>query len=146
MSENLEGKIENTKTIKQILVDNAIYGSTAINKKINVLKDYLEKEQKEYDITTTNIVEIIEMLNIVLATAKGKPKEKLLILLSEYGYEVDPATIETKPNKIQEIIPADTHKRLSMIDSQPLTTVYDITELLKEIDAHAKEKIDKRKK
>lgn len=146
MSENLEGKIENTKTIKQILVDNAIYGSTAINKKINVLKDYLEKEQKEYDITTTNIVEIIEMLNIVLATAKGKPKEKLLILLSEYGYEVDPATIETKPNKIQEIIPADTHKRLSMIDSQPLTTVYDITELLKEIDSHAKEKIDKRKK
>ena len=146
MSENLEIKIENTKTIKQILVDNAIYGSTAINKKINVLKDYLEKEQKEYDITTTNIVEIIEMLNIVLATAKGKPKEKLLILLSEYGYEVDPATIETKPNKIQEIIPADTHKRLSMIDSQPLTTVYDITELLKEIDAHAKEKIDKRKK
>lgn len=146
MSENLEVKIENTKTIKQILVDNAIYGSTAINKKINVLKDYLEKEQKEYDITTTNIVEIIEMLNIVLATAKGKPKEKLLILLSEYGYEVDPATIETKPNKIQEIIPADTHKRLSMIDSQPLTTVYDITELLKEIDAHAKEKIDKRKK
>lgn len=137
---------ENTKTIKQILIDNAIYGSTAINKKINVLKDYLDKEQKTYDITTTVIPEIIEMLNIILSTAKGKPKEKLLILLSEYGYEVDPATIETKPNKIQEIIPADTHKRLSMIDSQPLTTVYDITELLKEIDAHAKEKIDKRKK
>ena len=97
-------------------------------------------------ITTTVIPEIIEMLNIILSTAKGKPKGKLLILLSEYGYEVDPATIETKPNKIQEIIPADTHKRLSMIDSQPLTTVYDITELLKEIDAHAKEKIDKRKK
>ena len=137
---------ENTKTIKQILIDNAIYGSTAINKKINVLKDYLDKEQKTYDITTTVIPEIIEMLNIILSTAKGKPKEKLLILLSEYGYEVDPATIETKPNKIQEIIPADTHKRLSMIDSQPLTTVYDITELLKEIDSHAKEKIDKRKK
>ena len=137
---------ENTKTIKQILIDNAIYGSTAINKKINVLKDYLDKEQKTYDITTTVIPEIIEMLNIILSTAKGKPKEKLLILLSEYGYEVDPATIETKPNKIQEIIPADTHKRLSMIDSQPLTTVYDITELLKEIDVNAKEKIDKRKK
>ena len=59
---------ENTKTIKQILIDNAIYGSTAINKKINVLKDYLDKEQKTYDITTTVIPEIIEMLNIILST------------------------------------------------------------------------------
>lgn len=136
----------NNKTVKQILIENEVYGTTAISKKMNVLNEYLIKEKKKYAIDTRDSSNVIEMLNIVLSTAKGKPKEKLLIILSEFGYEINPKDIEVKTNLVKTMIPESTSKKLATIDSRRNVSSYDVYELIKEIDSFAKSKIDKKKK
>ena len=129
--------------IRELFKENGVYSSTALAKKMKMLADYTVSNNKTYDLTSEEPADIIDMLNIVLATSKGDSKRKILLLLSEYGYEINTASISPITNKTTLLVDdPKIQTRITNIDSDR-NSEYDVVELLKEIDELAQAKLNK---
>ena len=130
--------------IRELFKENGVYSSTALAKKMKMLADYTVSNNKTYDLTSEEPADIIDMLNIVLATSKGDSKRKILLLLSEYGYEINTASISPITNKTTLLVDdPKIQTRITNIDSDR-NSEYDVVELLKEIDELAQAKLNKK--
>lgn len=141
-------QVENSKTVKEILVENEVYQSTALSKKMVALKRFIEDEKKTYSIDSKNVEHVIEMLKLIIESAKGQPKTKLLVILSEYGIELNEKEIVPRKNSNNPLLTTPKIlNKITAIDNPNISVgAYDVNELLKEIDAIASEKINKAKK
>lgn len=130
--------------IRGLFKENGVYSSTALAKKMKMLADYTISNNKTYDLTSEEPADIIDMLNIILATSKGDSKRKILLLLSEYGYEINTASISPITNKTTLLVDdPKIQTRITNIDSDR-NSEYDVVELLKEIDELAQAKLNKK--
>jgi hypothetical protein len=130
--------------IRELFKENGVYSSTALAKKMKMLADYTISNNKTYDLTSEEPADIIDMLNIILATSKGDSKRKILLLLSEYGYEINTASISPITNKTTLLVDdPKIQTRITNIDSDR-NSEYDVVELLKEIDELAQAKLNKK--
>ena len=130
--------------IRELFKENGVYSSTALAKKMKMLADYTISNNKTYDLTSEEPADIIDMLNIILATSKGDSKRKILLLLSEYGYEINTASISPITNKTTLLVDdPKIQARITNIDSDR-NSEYDVVELLKEIDELAQAKLNKK--
>ena len=130
--------------IRELFKENGVYSSTALAKKMKMLADYTVSNNKTYDLTSEEPADIIDMLNIILATSKGDSKRKILLLLSEYGYEINTASISPITNKTTLLVDdPKIQTRITNIDSDR-NSEYDVVELLKEIDELAQAKLNKK--
>ena len=130
--------------IRELFKENGVYSSTALAKKMKMLADYTISNNKTYDLTSEEPADIIDMLNIILATSKGDSKRNILLLLSEYGYEINTASISPITNKTTLLVDdPKIQTRITNIDSDR-NSEYDVVELLKEIDELAQAKLNKK--
>lgn len=139
------------KTIRQLLTEEAIYSSTSLIKKINMLKDYIADNKKSYSIDTTDVANVLEMLKIVIDSSKGAPKSKMLVILSQYGYEFsEESLIETCSEHVSDgvkegLVTQAIDVKIKTLQKNVIVSDYVVVDLLREIDSIAKTKIDKKK-